>query len=153
MATRTRKAPTLDELRTWRDFIETTELLRSRLESRLASDSSSSSGDYGVMLRLSEAPEQRLRSSHLADAMEWERSRLSHHLARMEKRGLVRREPCAEDQRGSEVVLTAEGSRAFRGSSATHLRAVRELFIDALTPEQLAAAGDIARALRAHLDA
>jgi hypothetical protein len=49
-------------------------------------------------------------------------------------------------------VLTTEGADAFRAATLPHLRAIRELFVDALTPEQLAAAGGIAAALRARLD-
>jgi DNA-binding MarR family transcriptional regulator len=146
-----RRSPTRDELRVWRDFVESTEKLNARLATRLAADSGISSGDYSVLLALTEAPDRRLRSSELADTVEWERSRLSHHLARMEKRGLVRRERATEDQRGAVVAVTDAGRQAFRDASVPHLRAVRELFVDALTPAQLAAAEEIAAALRVHL--
>lgn len=146
-----RRLPTRDELAAWRDFIETTEVLRTAVGSRLQTESGLSSGDYAVLLALSEAPEGRLRSSALAATVGWERSRLSHHLGRMENRGLIRRERAGGDSRGAEIVLTPSGSAAFREATAPHLRAVRELFVDALTPEQVSAAGDIAAALRAHL--
>jgi DNA-binding MarR family transcriptional regulator len=149
---RPRRSPTSAELWTWREFIETVEALSWRLASRLQSESSLSQGDYQVLLALSEADGHRMRSSELAAVIGWERSRLSHHLGRMEKRGLVSRDPCAADGRGAEVVLAAHGSDCFRRATIPHLRAVRELFIDALTPEQLAAADDIAGTLRRHLD-
>ena len=145
--------PTTEELRIWRDFIETTEALRSELGSRLQSESSLSPGDYAVLLALREADGRRLRSSGLAAAVGWERSRLSHQLGRMERRGLIRREECATDSRGAEVVLTAEGAEAFRNASLPHLRAVRELFVQPLTPDDLAAAARIAVALRQGLTA
>jgi DNA-binding MarR family transcriptional regulator len=148
---RGRRLPTAEQLRIWRDFIETAEALRSELASRLQSEASLSPGDYVVLLALSEAPGSRLRSSDLAAAIGWERSRLSHHLGRMERRGLIRREECVADSRGAEVVLDPAGGEAFRGATFPHLRAVRELFVDALTPEQLAAAGEVAKALRAGL--
>ncbi|GAA3383709.1 MarR family winged helix-turn-helix transcriptional regulator [Cryptosporangium minutisporangium] len=147
-----RKLPTRDELRTWREFVETTEALRTVLAARLSSDTGLSPGDYVVLLALSEAEGARLRSSELAAAVGWERSRLSHHLGRMERRGLIRREDCPTDSRGAEIVLDAAGAAAFRAATVPHLGAVRELFVDALTPEQLAAAGEIAAALRKHLD-
>lgn len=150
---RRRALPTVEELRVWRGFIETAEALRSELASRMQAESSLSPGDYAVLLALSEAPGGRLRSSDLAAGIGWERSRVSHHLGRMERRALICRESCATDNRGAEVVLTAEGDRAFRQASRPHLRAVRELFVDALDPGQLAAAGEIATALRAQLDA
>jgi DNA-binding MarR family transcriptional regulator len=149
--TRRRVLPTAEELRVWRGFIETTEAVRAELGARLQAECGLSPGDYAVLLALSEAEGQRLRSSQLADDIGWERSRLSHHLGRMEKRGLIRREECRTDNRGAEVVLTAEGSAAFRGATVPHLTAVRELFVDALTPEQVTAAGEIAAALRAKL--
>lgn len=153
MAARRKDYPTAEELRIWRDFIEATEVLRSELSSRLQRESTLSSGDYAVLLALREADGRRLRSSELAAQVGWERSRLSHQIGRMERRGLIRREECATDSRGAEVVLTAEGAEAFRNASLPHLRAVRELFVSALTPDQLTAAEQIATALRTRLAA
>ncbi|MCG5472704.1 MarR family transcriptional regulator [Micromonospora sp. LAH09] len=147
-----RQLPTAEELRTWRGFIETTAALSSRLESRLQGDSALSTGDYAVLLALSEAQGQAMRSSELASHIGWERSRLSHHLGRMERRGLIRRQECATVPRGAEVLLTKVGADAFAGATVPHLRAIRELFVDALTPDQIVAAGEIATALRARLD-
>ncbi|WP_433223182.1 MarR family winged helix-turn-helix transcriptional regulator [Dactylosporangium sp. CS-047395] len=146
-----RRLPYRDELRTWREFLETVEALRTELAARLQRDTGLSPSDYAVLLALSEADGHRLRSSDLAVACGWERSRLSHHLARMERRGLIRREECVTDSRGAEVVLDSTGADTFRNATMPHLTAVRELFVDALTPEQLAAAGDIAAALRSRL--
>lgn len=146
-----RRSPTAEQLRVWRGFVETTAQLRSVLASRMQSDSGLSPGDYAVLLALSEAGGRRLRSSELADEVGWERSRLSHHLGRMERRTLVRREPCETDNRGAWVVLTAEGADAFRRSSVVHLHDVRELFVDALTAEQLAAVAGITAALQERL--
>src|SRR5262249_6912969 len=135
-----RQLPTRVELDVWRDFIETAEALRSELGARLQAESSVSTADYAVLLALSEAPGRRMRSSELAAQIGGERSRLSHHLGRMEPRGLIRREECASDNRGAEIVLTSTGSDTFHGATVPHLRAVRELFVDALTPDLLAAA-------------
>jgi DNA-binding MarR family transcriptional regulator len=148
---RRRKLPTRDELHIWRQFIESGETLRNLLAVRLQSDAGLSPADYAVLLALSEATGNRARSSDLAARIGWERSRLSHHLPRMERRDLIRREECATDSRGAEVVLAPAGRRAFQAATVPHLTAVRELFIDALTADQLAAAGEIAAALRTHL--
>jgi len=139
------------ELRVWRDFVETGDHLRSLLASRLQVESDLSTGDYAVLLALSEATGKRLRSSELAAHIDWERSRLSHHLGRMESRGLIAREKCADDSRGSEIVLTTVGASQFRRASAPHFRAVQELFLHALDPELLAKVDDVNRALREHL--
>lgn len=146
-----RTMPTREQLRIWRDYIETAQALRARLDSRLQSESSLSAGDYQVLLALTEAPQYTLRSSALAALIGWERSRLSHHLGRMEKRRLIRRVPCADDVHGVDVSATESGRDAFRAGSVPHLRAVRELFTDALTPEQSAHLDDISAALRRHL--
>jgi len=143
--------PTRAELRAWRDFIETSEAVRTEMAARLQHSSGLSPGDYAVLLALSEAPSHRRRSSDLATAVGWERSRLSHHLGRMEKRGLIRREESPADSRGAEAVLTPAGTASFEAATRPHLRDIRELFVDALTPAQLAAAGEIMAALRAHL--
>ena len=147
-----RRSPTTNELRVWREFVETGDQLRSLLGSRLQAESDLSTGDYAVLLALSEAPGRRLRPSDLAAHISWERSRLSHHLGRMESRGLVSREKCITDNRGSEIVLAAAGAELFRRASAPHLRAVHELFVSALDPGLLEKVDEVTRALREHLE-
>ncbi|MBL0885276.1 MarR family winged helix-turn-helix transcriptional regulator [Myceligenerans indicum] len=153
MAQEKRRAmPTREQLRIWRNYIETADALRTRLEGRLQSESSLSSADYRVLLELSEADRRTLRSSELAALIGWQRSRLSHHLGRMEKRGLVHRAPCPDDVHGIDVRLTDLGAETFRHGSVPHLRDVHELFVDALTPEQFAQVDEFTEALRRHLD-
>jgi DNA-binding MarR family transcriptional regulator len=150
--TRTKRSPNAGELRVARGYIESSERFRSMLGARLTADSGLSRGDYGVLLALSEAAGNRLRSSDLACEVDWERSRLSHHLGRMESRGLVRRESCATDSRGAEIVLTDEGASQFRRASAPHLRAIRDLFVAAFSAEQLAQIDELTNTLAAHLE-
>jgi DNA-binding MarR family transcriptional regulator len=142
---------TAAELATWRALVDMTAELRKILGAQLLQESSLSPADYQVLLALSEAAGRRLRSSELAASIDWERSRLSHHLGRMERRGLIRRDDCATDSRGAEVSLTDDGARMFRGATAPHTRAIKKHFADALTPEQFEALADILRALRNHL--
>src|ERR1700694_524332 len=145
-----RRRMTAEQLAIWRSLVDTTAELRRILGSQLQ-ESSLSPSDYQVRLALSEVDGKRLRSSELAGTIDWERSRLSHHLGRMERRGLVRRDDCPTDSRGAEVSLTADGAAAFRRATAPHLRAVKRHFSDALTPEQFEALADILRALQDHL--
>lgn len=151
--TRARRGPTAQQLATWREFVETTEALRSRLDARLQEESGISSQDYAVLLALREATGRNLRSSELASVVGWERSRLSHHVGRMERRGLVERQGPADGGWGSCVHLTDAGASIFRRASVTHLQAVDELFVSALTPQQIDAAGQIAQALSARMAA
>jgi DNA-binding MarR family transcriptional regulator len=146
-----RQSPTRDELAVWREYVETAEAIRQALAAGLQATSGVSPGDYAVLLALSESEGHRLRSSVLAEKIGWERSRLSHHLGRMETRGLIRRRKPGHDSRGAEIELTDDGAQTFRASSAPHLRLVRQLFIDALTPQDLEAVGSVAKRLRRHL--
>jgi DNA-binding MarR family transcriptional regulator len=141
------------ELAVWRSLVDTTTELRRLLSVRLAQESALSPGDYAVLLALSEAPGRRLRSSELAATMDWERSRLSHHLGRMEKRELIAREDCATDSRGAEVLMTGDGASAFRAATAPHMRAIKQHFADALSPAQFDALDDVLRTLNQHLRA
>ena len=147
---RERRQLTAEQLATWRSLIDTTAELRRILGAQLQ-ESSLSPADYQVLLALSEVEGRRLRSSQLAGAIDWERSRLSHQLGRMERRGLIQRDDCATDSRGAEVSLTADGAVAFRRATAPHLRAVKKHFADALTAEQFEALADIVQALESHL--
>jgi DNA-binding MarR family transcriptional regulator len=69
----------------------------------------------------------------------------------MERRGLIRRHDCATDSRGAEVSLTDDGARLFRAATAPHMRAIKQYFADALTPEQFEALAAILQALQIHL--
>jgi len=146
-----RRRMTSRELAVWRSLVDTTAELRRILGAQLLQESNLSPADYQVLLALSETEGKRLRSSELAASIDWERSRLSHHLSRMERRGLIRRDDCATDSRGAEVSLTADGAGAFRGATAPHMRAIKRHFADALTPEQFQALADILQSLQDHL--
>ena len=152
MAARAAARPRLParELAIWRSLLDTTAELGRVLGAQLQA-SGLSPADYQVLLALREAEGTRLRSSELAATIAWERSRLSHHLGRMERRGLIRRDDCATDSRGAEVSLTESGAAAFRRAGAPHLRAIKKYFVDALTPEQVEALADVLQALQRHL--
>lgn len=149
--TATSERLTARELTVWRSLLDTTTELRRLLAAELQ-QVELSPGDYAVLLALTEADERTLRSSELADAIDWERSRLSHHLGRMERRGLIRRTDCPGDNRGALVLLTDDGFQAIRRASGPHLRAVKRLFADALDPQQLDALAAALGSIRTHLD-
>ncbi|GII57857.1 MarR family transcriptional regulator [Planotetraspora thailandica] len=146
-----RRRMSVEELAIWRTLVDTTAELRRILGAELLRDSGLSPADYHVLLALSEAEDRRLRSSELAATIDWERSRLSHHLKRMEGRHLIRRDECPTDNRGAEVSLTDDGARMFRSATAPHARAIKKHFADALTPEQFEALAGILTALQNHL--
>ena len=142
-----------DEERAWIGLVQLTGELRGRLNRELVAAHGISISDYEVLARLADAPDRRLRPRDLEGAIGWEQSRLSHHLARMERRGLVAREACELDRRGVVFVLTDRGRAALRDASPSHLATVRRLFLDALTPRQVRQLATIAAAAVAHLHA
>lgn len=137
--------PWLDDAqqRVWRQWVRVASSLPSALDHRLQEESGLSHGDYGVLVQLSEAPGGRLRIAVLADALDWERSRLSHQLRRMERRGLVARVGCPEDGRGAFAVLTDEGRARLEQAAPGHALVVRELLFDHLDADGLAALDDV----------
>jgi len=141
------------EERAWRGFQRVRTELTAHLARQLTRECGLTEADFGVLVNVSEAPGRRLRSRDLGRALGWERSRLSHQIARMEARGTVRREPCADDARGFDVVLTDVGLAAIEAAAPVHLAAVRHCFTDLLSPAQLDALGDIADIVTAHLAA
>jgi DNA-binding MarR family transcriptional regulator len=116
----------------WRSWMDSHTRLTSRLARRLAAESGLSMSDYEVLVLLSEEPEGRLRMATVAERLGWDRSRLSHHIRRMEVRGLVARTDCPEDGRGSFVGITAHGRSTIQAAAPDHVRAVREYFIEPL---------------------
>ncbi|WP_018786070.1 MarR family winged helix-turn-helix transcriptional regulator [Micromonospora sp. CNB394] len=139
------------EDRAWRGYRRMRRLLDLELARELMQDAGLSEPDYDVLSDLSETPEQRLRLSELADRMLWSRSRLSHHISRMQQRGLVTREECATDGRGSVVVLTPAGRQAVEAAAPGHAAAVRRHLIDRLTPAEVAALGTLSQRVIDHL--
>jgi DNA-binding MarR family transcriptional regulator len=100
-----------------------------------------SAADYAVMVPLSEAPNGQLRTKDLGVALGWDRSRTSHQVTRMVKRGLVAREFCEDDARGSVVGLTPAGKTAIEKAAPKHVALVRQLFFDPLSDDEIDALG------------
>ncbi len=133
------------EQRAWRSLQVMQARLNAALGSELAADSDLSLADYMVLVVLTERPQGAARLFELAVALGWERSRVSHQIARMAARGLVRKERCLSDRRGSVVVVTDAGRRAIESAAPGHVRTVRRLFVDPLSEGQLDAIADVAR--------
>lgn len=143
---------TSSEERAWRAY----RLMRTRLDLQLSRDlatnSALSDADYDVLSNLSEADDYRGRLKDLAARMLWSPSRLSHHIARMQQRGLVAREECPEDGRGAVVALTAEGWAVLEAAAPAHVESVRRHLIDLLSPEQISTLAEVGETVVAHLN-
>ncbi|GIJ11699.1 MarR family winged helix-turn-helix transcriptional regulator [Micromonospora andamanensis] len=127
-----------DRLTAWRTYIEASQRLFTRLEDDLRAASGLSFADYHVLVLLSEVPGQRLRMGELADRLVFSPSRLTYQVSSMQRRGLVARQPCPQDGRGSEAVLTAAGLLALREAAPHHLRSVRTHLMDDLDDAEVA---------------
>lgn len=127
-----------DEERAWRAFRRLLTVVPARTARDLAAGSGLSAPDYEVLSTLSEKAGHRWPLGELAAKMEWSRSRLSHHTARMQDRGLVEREPDHADARGCLLHLTPAGLRALQAAAPGHVVSVRTRLLDHLTSDELA---------------
>lgn len=122
----------------WRSFRSMGEQLGRELDRQLQRDAGLSQADYGILVSLFEAPSQQLRTGELGELLAWEKSRVSHQVARMEARGLVTRVECESDGRGTWVTLQNDGKRALLGAMREHAAAIRDLFLEQLEPDEKA---------------
>ncbi|CCK32470.1 MarR-family regulatory protein [Streptomyces davaonensis JCM 4913] len=143
---------TPEEQHAWRNFIRLQERLGGRLARLLQSESNVSAADFAVLVHLTDVPEGRQRYQDLSRALEWEKSRMSHHIARMVSRGMVVRQECPEDGRGAFVVITDAGRAAIEAAAPLHVEAVRSLFLDHVTPAELRTLAEISERVVSKLD-
>lgn len=140
------------EQRAWRAL----QLMQMRLEAELARQLAAESGlsypDYLVLVALTDHSQGRLRLFELGRVLGWEKSRLSHHVARMADRGLVKKEKCDSDRRGAFVAITRKGRREIESAAPGHARTVRRLFIDRLTPDELDVVATVAGKVLVDMD-
>jgi len=127
---------TSEEQQAWRATVQLSQLLLRQLDRDLTVHGLNGR-DYEILVALSEAADHRMRMTDLADATSQSRSRLSHQITRMEKRGLVRRDDCEGDKRGTFAVLTKAGFGTIERVAPDHVESVRRHYIDRLAPQQL----------------
>jgi len=137
------------EARAWRAWVQSSAAVRAQLGRDLLAASGLSDADYAVLVQVSEQPDHRIRMSDLAVALRWSKSRLSHQVGRMAARGLVRREECPSDARGSFAVLTPCGLQEIERAAPHHVASVRRHFLNHLDRTQLAALAAIGEAVLA----
>lgn len=125
-----------DQQRAWLAYIRVQLRLAYEMNRELLADSGLSLPDYDVLTALSVADDGRMPITVLAAQIGWERSRVSHHVRRMAKRGLVTCDLSAADKRVTEVTLTPTGWQVHRDAAPGHVDLVRRLFFDGL-PEAL----------------
>lgn len=133
-----RDAPSEAELDVWRTFLTAHARIIRQLEAELIDEHDLPLASYDVLLQLRETPDLRLRMAELAERVLLSRSGLSRLVDRLEREGLVRREACPGDARGTFAVLTDAGRARLRAAAPTHLRGIGEHVVDKLRPDELA---------------
>lgn len=139
------------ETRVWLGYRRMRALLDLRIARETMRDSGLSEADYDVLANLAAAQDHSCRLNELAATMVWSKSRLSHQLSRMRERGLVARQECADDARGTVIVLTEAGRAAIDAATPSHVASVRRNFFDLLSSEQLGRLEDFTNTLLQHL--
>jgi DNA-binding MarR family transcriptional regulator len=136
----------------WANYQRMRLRLAERLNRDLAHKTGLSEADFEILSALTESPNESVRALALRCGLEWEKSRLSHQLRRMEERGLITREECAEDNRGSVIRVTDAGRKRAAEARLHYEQAVRRYVTDVLTAEQLEALGTIAETVLNQLE-
>ncbi len=128
---------TQSESRAWRGFLRAHATVVRALEAELQAEHDLPLASYDVLVQLSESPDRRLRMTELADRVLLSRSGLTRLADRLEREGLLTREPCPSDARGTLAVLTDDGLARLRKAWPTHLRGVEEHVLRRLTPQEV----------------
>ncbi|MDX3248961.1 MarR family winged helix-turn-helix transcriptional regulator [Streptomyces sp. ME18-1-4] len=125
-----------EEWEFWDTWMRAQRLLTRELERGLQRDCDISKAEFSVLVTLWQAAGREMRVGELSESLDWDKSRVSHQLTRMEKRGFVKRTQYGADGRRAGIGLTAEGRRAAQSAILVHGGNIRRHFLDSLTPEQ-----------------
>ena len=140
------------EMRIWRSFLAATNSVVQPIGAGLKIDAGLTLEDYEVLVHLSETPERRLRMSELSERLLHSRSRLTQRVDRMAARGLVEREKCDDDARGTWAVLTDDGFDTLAAAAPDHLRQVRRALVDRIPEEHRELLADLLESLATPAD-
>jgi DNA-binding MarR family transcriptional regulator len=143
---------TASELESWLSVVRLMTWLPWSIDQQLQRDSKLKMVEYQVLAILSESPQRTMRMSSLAQVTNASLSRLSHVVERLEKRGLVRRQPDATDGRFTNAILTEKGFGVLADAAPGHVAHVRSLVVDVLSPEQLRRLGRDAQRIMSRID-
>ena len=126
------------ELGAWRTLLRAHDQVVRKLEAELVAEHDLPLPSYDVLLQLAESEGRRLRMTELADRVLLSRSGLTRLVDRLEREGLVERQSCPNDARGTHAVLTAAGLTRLRGAAPTHLRGIAEHVTSKLSADEVA---------------
>src|SRR3954453_19191025 len=139
------------EDRAWRAFRHASHRLSLRLQRHLLRDSGLSESDYEILAVLSEHPAGCMPAQEMSVLLQWEKSRLSHQVRRMQERELILREANPADARSAMIRLLPAGRRAVEAAAPMHVGRVRAHLIDLFTPEELGTLAALNERILRHL--
>ncbi|MDZ4827072.1 MAG: MarR family transcriptional regulator [Actinomycetota bacterium] len=126
------------EMRAWKALVSRTYRLLGELDKELQAEHGLTLAEYEVLVLLSEEPNHSARMTDLAARVNISPSGMTRRVDGLVRKGWVERAQCPEDRRGSFAVLTDEGFAQLRAAAPSHVRGVREHFVDQLSERQLA---------------
>lgn len=138
-----------EEQNLWRLLLATVRKANRCIEETLFTGNGLSTSEFAVLVSLSENPERQMRLRDLCIDLDWDRSRASHQITRMERRGLVRKTRCAGDARGVVVQITPEGAESLDAAVPRHVESVQRLIFDVIDPDDIPALNRFLRAVLA----
>lgn len=128
-------------------FMEAHEGLTTKLAPRFHGHGLSET-EFEVLLRLARTPGQRLRMSDLSAQTSLSTSGITRVVDRLERGGLVARQQCDDDRRGTWALITDAGAERIAALLSGHLDDVDQWFTGLLEPAQLQALTDALRIVR-----
>lgn len=124
-----------EEQHLWRSILDAERAMDRAIDLELQESHDISTADFSILVNLSEAETHVMRMRALCEALDWDRSRMSHQITRMERRGLVTKERCERDSRGINVSLTDYGLKVIQKAAPSHVALVRRIIFDVLADQ------------------
>ena len=124
------------ETRAWRGLLQTHQRLWTTLDQELQDETGLNLAAYELLLTLEEGPDTGLRMTELAHALGYSLGGLTRLADKLQSLNLITRERCETDGRGYQVTLTPHGAQRLKRLHVTHLKRVRALFLNRVTPEE-----------------
>lgn len=132
-----------EELRAWRGLLRTYAQLTKALDAELEAVHGLPLTSYEVLMHVADAEGERMRMHDIASSILLSRSGLTRLVDRLERDGLLNRQSCPSDARGSFACLTPLGRATLDAARQTHLAGVRALFLDHFSREEQAQLGTL----------
>lgn len=123
------------ELRVWHAFVVMGEEVLARVGRDILQETGISGSEFGVLSRLAAIGKGEMRQQALAEVMDWDKSRLSHQLTRMQERGLIDRQRISGQ--AVLVTITKTGREKLELALPVRGESVRRHLLSRLTQEQV----------------